>query len=67
MTIVVLLLAPVFFGSVDLFWIAVWTILLWMSVLCANGQRGEPDIIRLAYFVRHLRARGNHSDRSPCS
>jgi O-antigen ligase len=33
-TIVVLVLAPLFFGSVDLFWIAVWTILLSMSALC---------------------------------
>jgi O-antigen ligase len=33
-TIVVLILAPLFFGSVDLFWIAVWTILLSISVLC---------------------------------
>ena len=33
-TIVVLILAPLFFGSVDLFWIAVWTILLSVSVLC---------------------------------
>jgi len=32
-TIVVLILAPLFFGSVDLFWIAVWTILLSISVL----------------------------------
>ena len=34
MTIVVLVLAPLFFGSVDLFWIAVWTILLSMSAMC---------------------------------
>jgi O-antigen ligase len=33
-TIVVLVLAPLFFGSVDLFWIAVWTILLSSSALC---------------------------------
>jgi O-antigen ligase len=33
-TIVVLVLAPLFFGSVDLFWIAVWAILLSISVLC---------------------------------
>jgi O-antigen ligase len=33
-TIVVLILAPLFFGSVDLFWIAVWTILLSTSALC---------------------------------
>src|SRR6267143_1654500 len=33
-TIVVPVLAPLFFGSVDLFWIAVWAILLSISVLC---------------------------------
>jgi O-antigen ligase len=33
-TIVVLVLAPLFFGSVDLFWVAVWTILLSVSALC---------------------------------
>ena len=33
-TIVALILAPLFFGSVDLFWIAVWAILLSISVLC---------------------------------
>src|SRR6266699_1484985 len=44
-TIVVLVLAPLFFGSVDLFWIASWTILLSISVLCgvavpiSTGQR----------------------------
>jgi O-antigen ligase len=43
-TVVVLVLAPLFFGSVDLFWIAVWTILLSITVLCgvatpmATGQ-----------------------------
>jgi O-antigen ligase len=36
-TIVVLILAPLFFGSVDLLWIAVWTILLSISVLCGVG------------------------------
>ncbi|KRR03134.1 O-antigen ligase family protein [Bradyrhizobium valentinum] len=33
-TVLVLVLAPLFFGSVDLFWIAVWTILLSTSALC---------------------------------
>jgi O-antigen ligase len=33
-TIGALILAPLFFGSVDLFWIAVWAILLSISVLC---------------------------------
>ncbi len=33
-TVVVLVLAPLFFGSVDLFWIALWTILLSISALC---------------------------------
>lgn len=33
-TIATLTLAPLFFGSIDLFWIAVWTILLSISALC---------------------------------
>jgi O-antigen ligase len=33
-TIVALLGAPLFFGSVDLFWISVWTVLLSVSVMC---------------------------------
>jgi O-antigen ligase len=33
-TIIVLILAPLFFGSVDLFWVAGWTILLSASALC---------------------------------
>ncbi len=33
-TIVGLVLAPLFFGSVDLFWIAAWTILLSIGALC---------------------------------
>jgi O-antigen ligase len=45
MTIAVLVLAPFFFGSVDLFWIAVWTILLsigasfGVALGLENGQR----------------------------
>src|SRR4051794_24876246 len=33
-TMAVLGLAPLFFGSVDLFWIAVWALLLSLSTLC---------------------------------
>src|SRR6266852_5237929 len=33
-TVVALVLAPLFFGSVDLFWIAAWTVLLSISALC---------------------------------
>ena len=46
--IVVLVLAPLFFGSVDLFWIAVWTILLSVSVLCgfaAPMETGQSRIL----------------------
>jgi O-antigen ligase len=35
LTIAVLALAPLFFGSVDLFWVAAWAILLSLSVLCS--------------------------------
>jgi O-antigen ligase len=38
-TIAVLVLSPLFFGSVDLFWIATWTILLSISALCGLGIR----------------------------
>jgi O-antigen ligase len=47
-TIVVLILAPLFFGSIDLFWIAVWTILLSVSVLCgfaAPMETGQSRIL----------------------
>jgi O-antigen ligase len=33
-TAAVLVLAPLFFGSVDLFWIAIWTVLLSIGALC---------------------------------
>src|SRR5664280_1408691 len=36
-TIAVLALAPLFFGSVDLFWVALWVILLSLSALCGIG------------------------------
>jgi O-Antigen ligase len=38
LTIAALTLAPLFFGSVDLFWIAVWTILLSLSALCGMAE-----------------------------
>ena len=48
-TIVVLILAPLFFGSVDLFWIATWTILLSISALCgvaaADGYSQQSQIL----------------------
>jgi hypothetical protein len=37
-TIVALALAPSFFGSVDLFWVAVWTITLSLGVLCGIAR-----------------------------
>jgi O-antigen ligase len=36
-TIAALVLAPLLFGSVDLFWVAVWTILLSLGVLCGTA------------------------------
>src|SRR5712691_9772034 len=41
-TVVALILAPLFFGSVDLFWIAVWAILLSISVLCRVAALMDP-------------------------
>jgi O-antigen ligase len=38
-TIIVVVLSPLFFGSVDLFWIATWTILLSIGALCGVGVR----------------------------
>jgi O-antigen ligase len=49
MTIVVLILAPLVFGSVDLFWVAVWTILLSISTLCGVGVRMQTAQSRLFY------------------
>jgi O-antigen ligase len=46
-TIVVLILAPLFFGSVDLFWIAVWTTLLSVSVLCGFAAPMETRQSRI--------------------
>ena len=36
-TVAALVLAPLFFGSVDLFWVVVWTILLSLGVLCGTA------------------------------
>jgi O-antigen ligase len=47
-TIVVLVLAPFFFGSVDLFWVVVWTILLSLGAICGVAvplSRGQTRII----------------------
>jgi O-antigen ligase len=48
-TIVVLILAPLVFGSVDLFWVAVWTILLSISTLCGVGVRMQTGQSSLFY------------------
>jgi O-antigen ligase len=52
-TIAVAILAPLFFGSVDLFWVAVWTVLLSISVLCgiaAPMDRGQGRVL-LGFFT----------------
>ena len=48
-TIVVLVLAPIVFGSVDLFWVVVWTILLSISALCSVGVRMQTLQSRIFY------------------
>src|SRR6266850_8423693 len=48
-TIVVLVLAPLFFGSVDLFWIAVWAILLSISVLCGAAAPMDTGQSRVLF------------------
>lgn len=48
-TIAALVLAPLFFGSVDLFWVVVWTILLSFGVLCGAAapamQRAQGGLL----------------------
>jgi O-antigen ligase len=48
-TIAALVLAPLFFGSVDLFWVVVWTILLSLGVLCGtvapSMQRAQGGLL----------------------
>jgi O-antigen ligase len=48
-TIVALVFAPLVFGSVDQFWVAVWTILLSISALCGVGVRMQTEQIRIFY------------------
>src|SRR6267378_2940485 len=48
-TIVVLVLAPLFFGSVDLFWIAVWAILLSISVMCGAAAPMDTGQSRILF------------------
>jgi O-antigen ligase len=54
MTIAVLVLAPLLFGSVDLFWIAVWTILLSVSALLGASTILETDQRRLFFLFLAL-------------
>jgi len=52
LTIAVLVLAPLFFGSVDLFWVAIWTIPLSISVACgAAGPMGPGQGRLLLVFL----------------
>jgi O-antigen ligase len=48
-TVVVLVLAPLFFGSVDQFWIAVWTILLSASALCGAATPMDTGQSRILF------------------
>ena len=51
-TVAVLVLAPLFFGSVDLFWVPTWTILLSISVLCGvAGPMGAGQGRTLFVFL----------------
>lgn len=52
-TITVLVIAPLFFGSVDQFWIAAWTILLSIGALCgtaASTDTGQRRVL-LGFFA----------------
>lgn len=46
-TIVALVFSPLVFGSVDQFWVAVWTILLSISALCSVGARMQTRQTRI--------------------
>jgi O-antigen ligase len=48
-TIAVSVLAPLFFGSVDLFWVAIWTILLSISILCGAAGPIGPGQVRILF------------------
>lgn len=51
-TVVALVLAPLFFGSVDLFWLTVWTTLLSISTLCGIATpMGAAQSRLLLYFL----------------
>jgi hypothetical protein len=51
-TIVVLVLAPLFFGSVDLFWVSLWTVLLSISALrCVVLPLARAQNRILVFFV----------------
>ena len=54
LTIAVLVLAPLFFGSVDLFWVATWTILLSISVLCGAASPMSPGQGRVLFVFLAL-------------
>ena len=48
LTIAVLVLAPLFFGSVELFWVATWTIVLSIGTVCGLGfslELGQTRIL----------------------
>jgi O-antigen ligase len=48
-TIFAMAFAPLVFGSVDLFWVAVWTIVLSLSALCGVGARMQAGQDRILY------------------
>ncbi len=51
-TIVALVGAPLFFGSVDLFWVSVWLVLLSVSVICgATASMGVKQTRVLYAFI----------------
>jgi O-antigen ligase len=53
-TAVVLVLAPLFFGSVDLFWVAAWTVLLSISALCGIAMRMQAGQRRILFVFSGL-------------
>ena len=53
-TIAVSVLAPLFFGSVDPFWVAIWTILLSISILCGAAGPISPGQGRILFVFLAL-------------
>src|SRR5579871_3938751 len=48
-TVATLVLAPLFFGSVDLIWVALWTVVLAIGCICGIGRQINVSQRRALY------------------